>query len=152
MIYDNLSNIDIYKGLSTDIYTGLLFLRQAMSDIEDRAYLLNSKVKAIVSEYETKSTNKYGYEAHKRFIDIQCVLKGEEMVSCLPIEKLAETNPYNEETDATFYRKSLKQLPSNLILQPGYFTIFFPQDGHMSQLCVKQPQLVKKVVVKVEIQ
>ena len=26
MIYDNLSNIDLYKGLSTDIYTGLLFL------------------------------------------------------------------------------------------------------------------------------
>ena len=151
MIYDNLSNIDLYKGLSTDIYTGLLFLNQAKSDIENGTYLLNSKVKAIVSEYETVTKNECGYEAHKRFIDIQCVLKGEEKVACLPIEWLKETKSYSEEIDAAFYTADVNLQPSYLSLQPGYFAIFFPQDGHMPQLCVDEPQLVKKVVVKVEI-
>ena len=151
MIYDNLSNIDIYKGLSTDIYTGLLFLNQAKPYLENGTYLLNSRVKVIVSEYETKKVNEYGYEAHKRYIDIQCVLKGEEMVSCSPIERLKETKPYSEEIDAAFYSANIKHQPSNLILQSGYFAIFFPQDGHMPQLCGDKPQMVKKVVVKVEI-
>ena len=126
MIYDNLSNIDIYKGLSTDIYTGLLFLNQAKPYLENGTYLLNSRVKVIVSEYETKKVNEYGYEAHKRYIDIQCVLKGEEMVSCSPIERLKETKPYSEEIDAAFYSANIKHQPSNLILQSGYFAIFFP--------------------------
>ena len=149
MIYDNLSNIDLYKGLSTDLYTGLLFLQQAKPDVENGTYLLNSRVKVIVSEYETKKVNEYGYEAHKRFIDIQCVLKGEEKVNCLPIERLNETIPYDIKVEAAFYTADEK--PQEIVIGNGYFAIFYPQDGHMPQLCVDEPQMVKKVVVKVEV-
>ena len=151
MIYDNLSNIDIYKGLSEDIYQGLIFLKQATPVIECGTYQLSSQVKAIVSEYETKRVNEYGLEAHKRFIDIQCLLSGEEKVSCSPIERLKETKPYSDEIDAAFYVEGVKAQSSNLILLPSYFAIFFPQDGHMPQLCLDEPQMVKKVVIKVEI-
>lgn len=149
MIYDNLQNIELYKGLSDDIYEGLAFLKQAKADIDNGVYQLNPRVKAIVSEYETKLENEYGYEAHKRFIDIQCVLKGDENVSCLPIEKLIETKPYSEEVDAAFYKATCQSQVKTI--GNGYFAIFYPQDGHMPQLCVDKPQLVKKVVVKVEI-
>lgn len=149
MIFDNLSNINIYKGLSVDIYEGLAFLSQANTDMENGVCQLSPRVKAIVSEYETKRENECGYEAHKKFIDIQCVLKGQERAACLPIEKLLETKPYSEEDDAAFFTAEIKHQPSYLSLQPGYFAIFFPQDGHMPQLCVEEPQLVKKVVVKV---
>ena len=149
MIYDNLSNIAIYKGLSTDIYTGLLFLQQANSDLENGTYLLNSRVKVIVSEYETKRVNEYGYEAHRKFIDIQCVLIGQEKVCCLPIDRLRETMPYAEEKDAAFYEANSQT--QKMLIGNGYFAIFFPQDGHMPQLCIYAPQRVKKVVVKVEI-
>lgn len=149
MIYDNLSNIDLYKGLSEDIYVGLAFLKQAKPDIENGVYQLNPRVKAIVSEYETKTANEFGYEAHKRFIDILCVLNGEEKVCCLPIEKLKETKVYSEEIDAAFYVADNK--PQEMVIGNGYFAIYHPQDGHMPQLCVDEPQLVKKVVVKVEI-
>ena len=151
MIYDNLSNIEFYKGLSTDIYTGLLFLNQVKPDIENGTYLLNSRVKAIVSEYETKAVNECGYEAHKRFVDIQCVLKGQEKVACSLIERLKETKPYSEEIDAAFYSADINFQTSYLNLLPGYFAIFYPQDGHKPQLCVNSPELVKKIVVKIEI-
>ena len=149
MIYDNLSNIDIYKGLSNDIYEGLAFLKQVTSDIEHGTYQLNPHVKAIVSEYETKRVTEYGYEAHKRFIDIQCNLKGTEKVCCLPIERLRETKPYDSEIEAAFY--TTDEEPQEMVIGNGYFAIFFPQDGHMPQLCVDEPQMVKKIVVKVEI-
>lgn len=119
MIYDNLSNIELYKGLSTDIYTGLLFLQQAKTDIENGTYLLNSRVKVIVSEYETKKVNEYGYESHKRFVDIQYVLNGEEKVCCLPIEKLKETKVYSEEIDAAFYVADIK--PQEMVIGNGIF-------------------------------
>lgn len=149
MIYDNLSNIDFYKGLSPDIYEGLKFLREADAAIDNGVYQINPRVKAIVSEYETKIENEYGYEAHKKFIDIQCALKGQERVVCLPIGKLTETKPYSEEKDAAFYTANTQ--PMKMTIGDGYFAIFFPEDGHMPQLYVKEPCKVRKGVVKVEI-
>lgn len=60
-------------------------------------------MKAIVSEYETKVKNEVGFEAHKKNIDIQYLLKGEERIACMPVEKLTQTEPYIEEKDAAFY-------------------------------------------------
>lgn len=149
MIYDNLSDLELYKGLSEDIYFGLTYLKQVNLDSANGVYQLTPRVKAIVSEYETKKVNEYGFEAHKKFIDIQYVLKGEERVACIPIERLIGTKPYSEENDAAFYVTNCQA--QEMIIGNGYFAIFFPQDGHMPQLCVEEPKMVKKVVVKVEI-
>lgn len=112
MIYDNIANIDTYKGLSSNIYEGLKYLQQASPDIAPGTYQINPRVKAIVSEYETKVQNEVGYEAHRKNIDIQYLLKGEERVACLPIEKLQETMPYSEEKDAAFYTADIFHLTS----------------------------------------
>ena len=149
MIFDHINNIETYKGLSPDIYEGLKYLQQASPDIAIGTYQINPRVKAIVSEYETKVKNEVGYEAHRKNIDIQYLLKGEERVACLPLDRLKETVPYSEEKDAAFFTSSLQ--PIEMTLGGGYFAIFFPQDGHMPQLSIGGPEIVKKVVVKVEI-
>lgn len=151
MIYDQINNIATYKGLSPNIALGLDFLKQMKPDTAVGTYQINPRVKAIVSEYETKMENENGYEVHRKNIDIQYLLSGEERIACLPVERLKETKAYNEETDAAFYAADLSLQPLDLSLLPGYFAIFFPQDGHMPQLCVDKPKKVKKVVIKNEI-
>lgn len=150
MIYDKLDNIDLYKGISDDIYAGLEYLRVIDADIASGTYQINPRVKAMVSEYETKVENQYGFEAHRKNIDIQYLVKGEEKISSLPLKYLKETKTYDEEIDAAFYvERGIK--PQDLFLGNGYFAMLFPQDGHMPQLCVNTPRIVKKVVVKVKI-
>jgi len=151
MIYDTLNNIAFYKGLSPDIYEGLKFLQQVNPDIAVGTYQLTPNFKAIVSEYTTKEMNENGYEAHRQNIDIQYLLKGKEKIACLPLEELSVTKPYNEETDAAFYNAVSDHSPSTFDLRPGYFAIFFPQDGHMPCLSVNEPEKVKKVVIKVQL-
>ena len=148
MIYDTLNNIAFYQGLSPDIYEGLKFLQQVNPDIAVGTYQLTPNVKAIVSEYTTKEVNENGYEAHRLNIDIQYLLKGKEKIAFLPVKELSETKPYREETYAVFYNAVIDFGPSNLALRPGYFAIFYPQDGHMPQLCINEPEKVKKVVIK----
>lgn len=148
MVYDQINNIDTYKGISPDIYAGLEFLQQLSPDIAPGTYQLTPQVKAIVSEYETKVKNEIGFEAHRKNIDIQYLLKGDERIACMPIEKLTETEPYSEEKDAAFYAAE-GVVAQTMTIGDGYFAIFFPQDGHMPQLCVDEPEMVKKVVVKV---
>ena len=94
--------------------------------------------------------NEVGFEAHRKNIDIQYLLKGEERIACMPIEKLTETEPYSEEKDAAFYDAD-GVMAQTMTMGGGYFAIFFPQDGHMPQLCVDVSRMVNKVVVKVAI-
>ena len=148
MVYDKIDNIETYKGLSEDIYEGLKFLKKATPDLPCGVHEINPRVKAIVSEYETKAVNENGYEAHRKFIDIQYLLKGSEKNCCLSLEKLKETKPYKEEIDAAFYEADLPA--QELMLGDGFFAIFWPQDGHIPGLCFNVKMLVKKVVVKIK--
>ena len=150
MIYDKIKNIELYKGLSDDIYAGLKYLKDLSPDIAPGTYEINPRVKAFISEYTTKPENEKGYEAHQKNIDIQYLLKGTEKIACLPVDELQETQPYNPDTDAAFYESNLR--PSTSDLRPlTSFALFFPHDAHMPQLCTDAPEEVKKVVIKVKI-
>jgi YhcH/YjgK/YiaL family protein len=164
LLYDKIKNIALYKGLSADIYAGLKYLKDLSPDIVPGTYEINPRVKAIVSEYTTKPVNENGYEAHQKNIDIQALLTGTERIAFLPVDQLTETKPYNLDSDAAFYAAPRHLSPVNcqlstvnchlssaLFLGNGYFTIFFPHDAHMPQLCVGNPEQVKKVVVKIKI-
>ena len=148
MIFDKIENIELYKGLSADIYAGLKYLKDMTPDVEPGVYEITPRVKAIVSEYTTKVVNENGYEAHQKNIDIQYLLRGTEKIACLPVDELQETQPYNPSTDAAFYA-ALGPHPSDIILHPSAFALFFPHDAHMPQLCIDAPEEVKKVVIKV---
>ncbi len=150
MVYDKIESIETYKGLSADIFEGLKFLKQVIPNMKSGAYDINPRVKAIVSEYETKIVNELGFEAHRDYIDIQYLISGKEIINSLPLEYLKEIKPYNKEKDAAFYEE-VEVKPQELLLGNGYFAILFPQDGHMPQLCVNKPEKVKKVVIKVKL-
>ncbi len=150
MIYDNIDNLELYADVSENIRIGLEYLHDLKSDIQKGVYELSPGVKVIVLEYTTKEENEYGYEAHREYIDIQYVISGTEKICCLPLEYLKKTKAYNKEIDAAFYVEN-EMKPQELLLGNGYFTVFFPQDGHKPQLCVDKPSAVKKVVVKIKI-
>lgn len=150
MIVDQLKNIEIYKGLSPDIYAGLQFLAKASPDIQLGTYPVNANVKAIVSEYMTTANFERGYEAHKHVIDIQYPIIGLERIKWSPIEGMTVNIPYEEENDRTFYKNPSPQM-INVDIGNGIFAIMFPEDGHGPQHYVHQPELIKKITMKVSI-
>lgn len=147
MIYDKIENIELYKGLSEEIYESLKFLKQATPELANGVYQITPKVKAIVSEYETKVVNENGYEAHRKNIDIQYPLIGSEKVKCEPIQNLKVTKEYDSEKDYLLFNG--KTPGSDLKIGNGYFLVLFPDDGHMPQLCVDKPTKIKKLTLKV---
>lgn len=150
MIVDKLKNINIYKGLSPDIYAGLQFLQNAKPDIELGTYPVNDNVKAIVSEYETIADFSRGYEAHKHVIDIQYPILGLERVKWSPIEGMNINFPYDEIKDRTFYKDPSAQ-GVHVDIGGGIFAIMFPEDGHSPQHYIDKPELIKKITIKITI-
>jgi YhcH/YjgK/YiaL family protein len=150
MIVDQLKNIEIYKGISEDIYAGLQFLAGATSNIELGTYFINENTKAIVSEYETVACFERGYEAHKHVIDIQYPVRGLERVKWSPVEGMNINIPYEEDKDRTFYKNPSPQ-GTYIDIGNGIFAIMFPEDGHSPQHYVGKPELIKKITIKVAI-
>ena len=149
MIYDKIDNLKTYAAISEDLKLGLEFLRDINPGIEKGVHQLSDRVRAIVSEYSTKPENEYGYEAHREYIDIQYLIRGEEKIASLPLEFLQETKAYNPDIDAAFYKEAAVP-PTESIIGNRCFAVYFPQDGHMPGLSVTAPCPVKKVVVKVK--
>lgn len=150
MILDNIKNLGIYKGISNDIYAGLEYLRDVDPDIQVGTYIINDNVKAIISEYETIKLFERGYEAHKHVIDIQMPIRGLERVKWSPIAEMEVNIPYSEEHDRTFYKKPHAQ-SVRVDIGEGIFAIMFPEDGHSPQHFVDEPELIKKITIKVAI-
>ena len=150
MIVDNIKNLEVYKGVSEDIYEGLKFLLSVTPEIEVGEYPINNNVKAIVSEYNTVEVFERGYEAHKHVIDIQFPIRGLERVKWSPIEGMEINIPYDEKKDRTFFKNPSKQ-GTQVDIGNEIFAIMFPEDGHSPQHFVEKSQLIKKITIKVSI-
>lgn len=112
-------------------------------DLENGAYV-------GVQEYTTKARSEAKYEAHKKFIDIQMILSGKELIAVSPIEKMTISDEYNEEKDFMLFHHNDEC--TDYVLEAGDFLILYPQDVHMPGVCVNEKSPVRKIVVKVPVE
>ena len=104
---------------------------------------------APVSEYMTKNEEDVMYETHQKYIDIQYVVSGKELIGIAPVSQKKEILvPYDEAKDVMYL--NVGQI-SNFKATPETFFIFFPDDLHRPGLKDGESSPVRKVVVKVKI-
>ena len=147
MIKDKLSNSKIYENLG--LKQGFEWLKsQDLANIECKKYLINGdNLYANVQEYYTKDDAKY--EAHKNYIDIQYMIKGQETIGVTDIENCIVSVEYDKEKDIEFLDCNAEE--EYVRLEEGQFIILYPQDAHKPSIDCKGKNFVKKVVVKVKI-
>lgn len=148
MIFDKIENIENYPQIASNI--GDFILKLDENQLLGRVYLSDDKtVWANVDEYITKPLAECKFEAHKKYIDIQLLLEGEEKIETAFTAELDITEPYNENRDVMFLSDTENKVV--LPLKKGYFALFNPSDAHKPQIVFSTPKKVKKVVVKLEV-
>jgi biofilm protein TabA len=111
---------------------------------------LDHGVFALEQVYETKARADGFFESHRKYIDVQFVFEGEELLEVADISRMKGSAPYDESKDFFAYEDSADA--SLLRLFAGQAAIFFPQDVHMPTLRVRSnPVLVRKCVIKVPV-
>lgn len=104
---------------------------------------------APISEYLTKNEEDARYEAHQKYIDIQYVATGKELMGIAPISSQKDILvPYDPAKDVMFM--TVNQI-INFKATPDRFFIFFPDDVHRPGLKDGENSQVRKVVVKVKV-
>lgn len=147
MIYNNLKNITMIKGLDENIikvleYTILNNLKnykKGSYEIDGRNLFFNRV------SYETKEDKDGFWEGHRDYIDIHIILDGKERIDYNLMGNL-EPIDYKKEGDFASFKGNKKQ---SLILEKDDFVVFYPEDIHMTGLNVCNTEEVNKVIFKV---
>ena len=147
MIVDKIENSHLYKGLSKRIEKTFEYIKATdLKNIKPGKYEIDGEnIFALISEYKTKPEQEGKLEAHRKYIDVQYVIEGEELMGYTPLSNQKVLEPYKEENDIVFFagEKSFTKVST------GMFAIFFPEDVHMPGIMTKESLPVKKLVIKV---
>lgn len=130
--------------------TALEFLHSCNADIPDGKVELDGRnVYAIIQSYNTKDeADSPRFEAHRKYIDIQFLLAGRELMGWAPLESLTITEPYDSDKDILF-GTAPKSSSAFTSFTAGQAIMLSPADAHAPGLTSSNPCDVKKVVVKI---
>ncbi|GGF01806.1 YhcH/YjgK/YiaL family protein [Hymenobacter cavernae] len=101
-----------------------------------------------VTEPTSKEFDKTQWESHKKYIDLQYIVRGKERMGVEEFPKLTVTDPYNETKDVAHYSGSTGKY---YVAEPGTFYLFFPRNAHRPSIKVEGYDVVKKVVFKIRV-
>ena len=154
MILDHLTNAHLYR-LGERFARGFDYLSSMnLPEIADGKYpIAGDDLFAIVQTYTTKPADQGRWESHRRYADIQYLIRGRERIGVrvlhppTPAPDMRLDTPYDADKDIIFY----SGIGDFLTLDAGHFAVFFPQDIHMPSLAVDHPAEVKKAVIKVRL-
>lgn len=104
-------------------------------------------VYATVQESPTKDLDKTAFESHRKYIDLQLVITGEENMSKAPLSAVTVSKPYNERTDLANYTGDGKIYT----VPAGTFMLFFPTDAHRPNITPGGNKPDKKIVIKIKV-
>lgn len=148
MVLDSLKNSAKYESLHPAFKKAFEYIKTTdFSKMEPGKVMLdgdNLFVNYAVCKGKTEEEAKM--ETHNKYLDIQVAIEQSEMMGYTPTSDLKEPrDAYNPEKDITFFKDKAQVM---LTVNPGQFTIFWPEDGH-------QPGIGegtwKKIIVKVKL-
>ncbi len=127
------------------------FLKNSdLTKLEAKRYDIDdNNLFATVSEYISKNEESVNFEAHRKYIDIQYLISGKEIINVAPLTSVKEViTPYDAIKDIEFM--TVNKMVS-LKAAPGKFFIFFPSDAHRPGLKDGVNSPVRKIVVKLKV-
>ena len=118
----------------------------ALTEYEDKKnYPLSDGNRFFLAVGSTKAPDVV--EAHRKYLDIQYIVKGKEVMGWAPLEACQPATPFNEEKDVGKYSGDF----SYMTIQEGMCYVAFPEDAHMPGRHLDVPNDFVKVVVKLKV-
>lgn len=149
MIVTNMEHIEEQLRMTSDLRKAIDFLRQTgLPRLADgRTEIDGDRVFALVQRYTTANDGTLNFEYHRKYIDIQVIVSGVEMIGWTDADRLEVTTPYDEAKDVCFGRAAAGAW-TPVRLEAGQLAVFWPADAHAPKQCADAPLRVMKIVVK----
>ncbi len=126
-----------------------LLANRSTPGLPARVEIDGSDVFALVQSYQTEIPGALvEVEAHRKYIDVQYICSGVEMMGWLPLAAVGVPGAYQAEKDYLTAQVPAEEL-TPVIVRAGCAAIFYPEDAHAPKLASGSPAAVNKIVVKV---
>lgn len=149
MIIDRIENAALYYPIHARLERAFEYIHNIdVEAIPAGRYELDETMYVLVQEYNTKLKEDGKWEAHRRYIDLQYVVRGAEGMGYANLHHLQQ-GEYDADKDflPLFGEGDLVQLKS------GCFVLLFPEDAHMPSMAIGNiSEPAKKVVVKIAVE
>ena len=150
MIYDRFENLNLYCRPGSRLHRALVFARDVARTVPDgRIDIDGDRLYASVATYETGSKDERRFEGHRKYIDVQVLLDGEESIEVSLDKDLPTLEAYDEKRDVMFLKPP--QHVASLVMKPGCFGVFYPNDIHRPGCHLREKRRVRKIVMKVAV-
>lgn len=100
--------------------------------------------KVMVQKGTTHALEGAKLEAHRKYLDIQYVLEGQEVCGWAPTDSVEMVGEFNEEKDCGLYLG--KSTP--ITMEAGMCYVLYPEDAHAPCCHLDTPNDYTKIVVK----
>ena len=148
MVIDKLDKLCFYASLNPLFQDIVDFLKtNDLNLLEEGKHFIKDKDLFVnIQMAKGRPAEEATLETHRRMIDIQIPLSGEETFGYTPLEDLPTEFEYNAEKDITKYGQT--KAATYVTCKPGEMAIFFPQDGHAP--CISSEPAIKKAIFKIK--
>ena len=149
MIFTHKKDCGRYQGITPNLDVALQFIQTTDLDaLEPGKHSISGQdVWVRISDVTTKPEEEAVLEAHLDFLDIQMVLRGEEIIRYGFRGRMTRVTDICPERDVSLYSG-----PSQPItLTGGQLLILFPDDVHAPALTKGEPSVVRKALFKVRL-
>ena len=141
--YNELSR---YTSVIPGLEEAIAFINQ-LENFEPATYPLSDGNKILVQNVTTKAWETAQLEAHRKYLDVQYILKGREFVGWAPTNSLTPTQEYNPTKDVCMYTG--KNYPMEIA--EGYCYVVYPEDAHAPGVHMDETHEVRKIIVKLKV-
>ena len=117
----------------------------ALTDYEAKTYPLSDGNRFFVAVGTTKAPDTA--EAHRKYMDIQYIVKGKEVMGWADLSACTPTVDFSEEKDIGMYSGDFEYITIN----EGICYVAFPEDAHMPGRHLDVPNDFVKIVVKLKV-
>ncbi|WP_010234407.1 YhcH/YjgK/YiaL family protein [Clostridium arbusti] len=151
MIFGNIDNIvDIEKICPKPIMKAINYLKDNdFANMKAGVYsIMGDDIFAQVVDKTTKEKCDAKAEVHRKYVEIQFSVGGNEIIGyARDTGNNIVTEELLEEKDSIFFTDVENE--TDLIMNPGSFAVFFPEDVHRPWCSYNKPCKVRKINVKI---
>lgn len=150
MIVDRIDQLERYIAVLPGLDKAAAFVQDFWRNprADGRYEIDGERIFANVSTYDTKDRDGAQFESHRKYVDLQAVICGEEAIGWAPLtDALTVTKEeFSKGGDIAFYTG---ETVIDTVLPAGTFALLLPQDAHMPCLYTGKERKVTKIIVKI---
>lgn len=150
MFADRIENLKLYIPYNAKIKVICDYLAKTdIHALEVGKYDIADGVRVVVNAFTPKTREAARWETHRKYIDLQYLIEGDESMGYLPIDEV-EDAAYDAEKDVSHPVPKAGANVSEIALETGSFAFLEPRDAHRPSVKLHS-EASKKLIFKIPV-